>query len=73
MVIDESKTKKQQKKIIGMLADEILSRQKFSFLIFRQFVIGIAYGLGASLGAAIIGGALIYIYRNILQGFIFRP
>jgi len=57
-------------RVIKLLAAEVLARQKIKYLIFRQFFVGVAYGLGASLGAAIIGGALIYLYRNILGGFV---
>jgi hypothetical protein len=53
-------------KVVNLLANEILSRQKLSSLMMRQFLIGVAYGLGATLGAAAVVGILAYIYKNFL-------
>jgi hypothetical protein len=62
---DESKNK-QADLIIKLIAREVLLKQKLSVLLWRQFLIGIAYGLGASIGAALVGAGLIYIYQKLI-------
>ena len=61
---------KAKNQIIDLLADEISARQRLSNLVARHFVIGIAYGLGASVGAAAIIAIIVYVYRNFLIGLI---
>ena len=63
----EEHSKKEREAIINSIVQEVISRQKFSFLFWRQFFIGIAYGLGASIGAAAILGSVVYVYRNFLE------